>query len=74
MHEDIPIVDFSNDDVSSLAKQIHRACTRSGFFYATGIPDVLENANIARGKVAEFFKLRLDIKRNLSTSKKGTSR
>ncbi len=71
MHEDIPIVDFSNDDVSSLAKQIHHACTRSGFFYATGIPDVLENANIARGKVAEFFKLRLDIKMQSFDVKKG---
>ena len=73
--DDVPILDFSSSSLSSsdlsLADKLRRCCTSSGFFYATGITKVLDDALRVREKCSEFFSLPLETKMRSFSLKKG---
>ena len=69
--EDVPILDFSSSSSESLSKKLHQACARSGFFYATGVPSVLEKARRARKVCDAFFRRDVETKMRCFSLKKG---
>ena len=69
--EDVPILDFSSSSSESLSKKLHQACARSGFFYATGVPSVLEKARRARKVCDAFFSRDVETKMRCFSLKKG---